>query len=150
MFRSFRCGTLALTLGLVGALAHAQTSPAGLWKTVDDETGKERSLVRIVDSGGVLTGRVEKLLNPEIANPLCDKCSGEQKGQPITGLTIVRGVHQAQGDASTWDGGEILDPANGKSYKVRLTPMEGGRKLAVRGYIGTPMLGRTQTWIRVE
>lgn len=151
MIRSAPSCIVALLLcGVVAGGAHAQATPAGLWKTIDDETGKERSLVRIAESGGVMTGRIEKLLNPEIANPLCEKCSGEQKDQPITGLTILRGVRHSESDASMWDGGEILDPNNGKTYKVRLTPTESGRKLAVRGYIGTPLLGRTQTWLRVE
>ena len=53
-------------------------------------------------------------------------------------------------DSIPGGGGEILDPNNGKVYKVRLKPADGGKKLDVRGYIGAPLLGRTQTWIRVE
>jgi len=59
-------------------------------------------------------------------------------------------VKQNEGDKAMWDGGEILDPNNGKTYKVRLTPGDGGKTLSVRGYIGAPLLGRTQTWVRVE
>ena len=80
----------------------------------------------------------------------CDKCTGERKDQPILGLPIIRNVKANADDATLWDGGEILDPNNGKTYKVRLKPADGGKKLEVRGYIGAPLLGRTQTWIRVE
>ena len=141
----------ALGLGLFAALAHAQATPAGLWKTIDDETKKEKSLIRITESGGVFTGKLEKLLDPG-AKPdaVCDLCSDDRKDKPIVGMTLIKGVKQSESDKGRWDGGEILDPNNGKTYKVRLTPGDAGKTLAVRGYIGTPMLGRTQTWIRVE
>jgi uncharacterized protein (DUF2147 family) len=131
--------------------AWAQASPAGLWKTIDDETKKEKSLVRITDNGGVFTGRIEKLLDPT-AKPdaVCEQCTDERKGKPVVGLEIIRGVKKNADTDNRWDGGQILDPNNGKTYKVRLTPADGGKKLDVRGYIGAPMLGRTQTWIRVE
>lgn len=140
----------AVLLAATGA-AYAQSSPVGLWKTIDDKTKKERSLVRIVEAaGGVLVGRIEKRLDPE-ARPdaVCDKCSDDRKGRPMDGLEIIRGVKKADSEG-LWDGGHILDPEEGKVYKVRLTPADGGRKLDVRGYIGAPLLGRTQTWIRVE
>ena len=142
---------VALGLGLFAAIAHAQATPAGLWKTIDDETKKEKSLIRITETGGVFTGKLEKLLDPA-ARPdaVCDLCSDDRKDKPIVGMTLVKGVKQSDSDKGRWDGGEILDPNNGKTYKVRLTPGEGGKTLAVRGYIGAPMLGRTQTWVRVE
>ena len=141
----------ALGLGLFAAIAHAQATPAGLWKTIDDETKKEKSLIRITEAGGVFTGKLEKLLDPA-AKPdaVCDLCTDDRKDKPIVGMTLVKGVKQSDSDKGRWDGGEILDPNNGKTYKVRLTPGEGGKTLAVRGYIGAPMLGRTQTWVRVE
>jgi uncharacterized protein (DUF2147 family) len=131
--------------------AQAQSSPAGLWKTIDDESKQEKSLVRIAESGGAFTGRIEKLLDPTAAaDAKCDKCSDARKDQPLVGLTIIRNVKHNADDAALWDGGEILDPNNGKTYKVRLKPVDGGKKLEVRGYIGAPLLGRTQTWVRVE
>jgi uncharacterized protein (DUF2147 family) len=142
---------VALGLGLFAAIAHAQATPAGLWKTIDDESKKEKSLIRITEAGGVFTGKLEKLLDPS-AKPdaVCDLCSDDRKGKPVVGMTLIKGVKQSDSDKGRWDGGEILDPNNGKTYKVRLTPGEGGKTLAVRGYIGAPMLGRTQTWVRVE
>ena len=151
MIRHTRPLVAALSLGLFAAIAHAQATPAGLWKSIDDETKKEKSLIRITESGGVFTGKLEKLLDPT-AKPdaVCDKCSDERKDKPLVGMTLIKGVKHSDSDAERWDAGEILDPNNGKTYKVRLTPTDGGKTLAVRGYIGAPLLGRTQTWIRVE
>ena len=130
------------------AAALAQATPVGLWKTIDDESKTEKSLVRIVESGGVLGGKIEKLLDPAKQNDICDKCSDERKGKPIVGLSIIRNAKQDGEDKSVWTGGEILDPNNGKTYRLRLKPLEGGKQLEVRGYVG-PFF-RNQTWIRVE
>ena len=140
---------LALSaLLLASGAAFAQATPVGLWKTIDDETGKEKSLVRISEAGGTLSGKVEKLLDPAKADAKCDKCSDERKDKPVLGMTIIKNVKRDATDATRWDGGEILDPNNGKSYKVRLTPQDGGKALEVRGFIGP--FYRNQTWIRVE
>jgi uncharacterized protein (DUF2147 family) len=141
---------IALSLALVAGFACAQATPTGLWKTIDDKTKAERALVRITESGGVFTGRIEKLLAPD-AKPdaKCDKCDDDRKDKLIVGLDIVRGVKKGSDD-DLWDGGTILDANEGKVYKVRMKPVDGGKQLEVRGYVGMPMLGRTQTWIRVE
>ena len=138
----------AFVAGVVPAAALAQATPVGLWKTVDDETKTEKSLVRITESGGVLSGKIEKLLDPAKQNDVCDKCSDERKGKPIVGLSIIRNAKPDEADKALWTGGEILDPNNGKTYRLRLKPLDGGRHLEVRGYIG-PFF-RNQTWIRVE
>ena len=131
------------------AAAWAQATPVGLWKTIDDDTGKEKSLVRISESGGVLTGRIEKLLDPATKpDAVCDKCTDERKGKPLVGLVIIENAKRDADDPSVWTGGEITDPNNGKSYRLRLKPTEGGKTLEVRGYIGP--FYRNQTWIRVE
>jgi uncharacterized protein (DUF2147 family) len=135
---------LLLCVFAIGA-AHAQESPIGLWRTIDDSTGQEKSLMRITESGGVVSGKVEKLLHPSRPNPTCEKCRDERHDKPIVGLVIIQGVKQ-HGDV--WDGGQILDPDNGKVYTLRLKPLEGGKELQVRGYIG-PFF-RSQTWVRVE
>lgn len=140
--------TLALLLS--SGLACAQATPAGLWKTIDDETGKEKSFVRITETDGVFTGKVDKILNPDKADAKCEACSDERKNQPVMGMTILRGVKADPEDKALFRGGDILDPNNGKTYKVRLKPIDGGKKLEVRGYIGAPLFGRTQTWLRVE
>lgn len=138
---------LALAGGAGLAAAQAAT-PVGLWKTVDDETGKERSLVRIAEEGGVLGGRIERVLDPTTApDAVCSQCTDERKDQPIVGLPIITGMKPAEG-GETWEGGQILDPKNGKVYRLRLKPVEGGAKLEVRGYVGP--FYRTQTWLRAQ
>jgi uncharacterized protein (DUF2147 family) len=142
---------VALVALVLSANALAQATPVGLWKTIDDETKKEKSLVRITEAGGVLSGKVEKFLDPASkADAVCDKCTDERKDKPILGMTIVRNAKQDADDPTLWTGGDITDPNNGKVYKLRLKPTDEGKKLQVRGYIGMPMLGRTQTWVRVE
>jgi uncharacterized protein (DUF2147 family) len=135
----------ALLLVIAVSVAHAQNTPVGLWKTIDDKSGVEKSLVRISETNGVISGRIEKALHPSQSGPLCDKCPGERHDKPMIGLPIIEGLRQ-HGDV--WEGGTILDPENGKVYTVRLKPADGGKTLTVRGYIG-PFF-RTQTWIRVE
>ena len=138
----------ALTLVFAAGIAQAQSTPVGLWKTVDDETKQEKSYVRVTESGGVLSGRIEKLLDPTKQNATCEKCSDGRKDQAVLGMTIVRNARQSADDKDHWEGGDILDPNNGKVYKLRLKPLDGGKKLEVRGYIG-PFF-RNQLWIRVE
>jgi uncharacterized protein (DUF2147 family) len=125
-------------------------APVGVWKTIDDKTRTERAQIRLRETDGVITGVIEALLAPDAdRNAVCDKCSDDRAGQPMIGLEVVRGVRRADSGA-VWEGGTILDAAEGKVYRVRMTPIDGGNKLEVRGFVGTPLLGRTQTWIRVE
>ena len=139
----------ALGLTLLACAAQAQNTPAGVWKTIDDETKTEKSLIRLSESGGVVSGKLEKFLDPATkADLVCDKCADDRKDKPIMGMTLVRNAKQAADDKSVWEGGDILDPNNGKVYKLRLKPLDGGKTMEVRGYIG-PFF-RNQTWIRVE
>jgi uncharacterized protein (DUF2147 family) len=141
----------ACALVIAAAPVFAQNTPVGLWKSIDDDTKKEKSLVRITEADGVLVGRIEKLLDPDRKpDAVCEKCDDDRKDKPILGMTIIRGVAKAPSDAGAWEGGNILDPAKGKVYRLRLMMADEGKKLEVRGYIGTPMLGRSQTWLRVE
>ena len=126
----------------------ALDSPVGLWRAVYKEGQPEKSLVRITEADGVLTGKVEVIHDPEEAKALCVNCKDERKNQPMLGLTILRNV-KPQGDG-VWDGGEVLDPIHGKTYKLRLQLLDGGRKLEVRGYLGMPMMGQSQFWIRAQ
>ena len=141
----------ATAVALLAEAAFAQAAtPVGVWKTIDDKTKSERAQVRITESGGVISARIEKLLAPDAKHDgTCDKCEDDRKDKPIVGMEIIRGVKKAEAE-NTWDGGTILDAAEGKIYKVRLQMADGGKKLEVRGYVGAPLLGRTQTWVRVE
>lgn len=142
--------TIALvTLALAAGTAAAQMSPVGLWKTIDDETKKEKSLVRVVDNGGVVSGRIEKFLDPDTkADAVCDKCSDDRRGKPILGMTILRNLKVGDDDKTVWEGGDVLDPNNGKIFRARLKPINNGKELQLRGYLGP--FYRTQTWVRVE
>ncbi len=141
--------TLLAAVFAVPAAWAADASPVGLWKNVDDVSGKPKALIRITEEKGGLQGKLEKLFRtPEQdQNPRCDKCEGDRKNQLVLGMTIMTGL-KLDGDAYT--GGEILDPDNGKVYKSKMELIDGGKKLQVRGYIGVPMFGRSQTWLRQE
>jgi uncharacterized protein (DUF2147 family) len=139
---------LAAALALVANVAFAQTSPVGLWKTIDDDGKTVKSLVRITESGGVLTGKIEKIMDGAKADAKCDLCTDDRKDKPVVGLEIIRGVKPDADDKNQWSGGTIIDPNNGKVYKTKLWTEDGGKKLNVRGYIG--FLFRTQVWQRAE
>jgi uncharacterized protein (DUF2147 family) len=130
------------------ASAMAQTSPVGLWRNIDDKTGEAKAEIRIVESDGALRGRIEKSLKKDSKpDTVCDECSDDRKGKPIAGLEIIRGGKKAEGK-EVWEGGRILDPENGKEYRASFTPIDGGKKLEVRGYLGP--FWRTQTWNRMQ
>ena len=138
----------AIALSALALPALAQLTPVGTWKSVVEKTGQPKSQIVIEDQGGVLQGRVQQLLRPG-ADPkaLCVECKDALKDQPMVGLPIIQGAKKAA-DKDVWEGGKILDPENGKFYTLRLTPIDGGQKLEVRGSIGP--FGRTQTWVRVQ
>lgn len=137
----------ALVLAVVGATAAMANSPVGQWHSIDDSTGELKSMVVITEQQGVIRGRVEKILRKDVdLNAKCEKCSDDRKNLPIVGIEIIRGAKKAQGK-NVWEGGEILDPENGRIYGLKLTPIENGAKLEVRGLFGP--FGRTQTWVRV-
>ena len=139
---------IAVIFGVSCLPALAQTSPVGLWRNVDDKTGEAKAEIRIVESGGALNGKIEKrLLKDAKPDEVCNECSDDRKGAPILGLEIIRGAKKAEGK-EVWEGGKILDPENGRNYGLRMTPIDGGKKLEVRGSIGP--FGRTQTWIRIN
>ncbi|HOY70413.1 MAG TPA: DUF2147 domain-containing protein [Methylotenera sp.] len=136
-----------VSLGL-SHLAFADATPAGLWKSVDDKSGKPRSLIRITENNGEYSAVVEKgLLATDTGEAVCDKCTDERKGQKIVGMTIVKGIKK-KGD--NFEGGEILDPENGKTYKCKMKLDATGNKLEVRGFIGVSLFGRSQIWTREE
>ena len=144
-----RVAAIACLLAAAWAPAWAQSTPTGVWKTIDDATGKEKSLVRIVESGGVYSGKIEKLLDPSSPqDATCKDCKDDRKDKPVLGMTIIRNVKAHADDKTVFDGGDILDPNNGKVYRVRLKPFDDGKKLEVRGYLGP--FYRNQTWLRVE
>jgi uncharacterized protein (DUF2147 family) len=142
--RILKSGLVMLSLVVSGhALA---ASPYGTWKTIDDETNKAKSLVQLYKGkDGKLHGKIVKLFNPKEKNPRCDKCSGARKNKPIVGLEIISGLSL---DDDVWSGGEVLDPAKGKTYRCKLWVEDGGKKIKLRGYVA--FFYRTQYWYRVK
>ena len=141
--------SVALALLVTAPLAaFAQMTPVGTWHSIDDKTQEIKSEIVITDNGGVLTGRIAKLLRKEAKqDAVCDQCSDDRKDKPMLGLEIIRQAKKADGK-DVWEDGKILDPENGKTYTLRLTPVEAGKKLDVRGSVFG--IGRTQTWVRVQ
>ncbi|MBE0424890.1 MAG: DUF2147 domain-containing protein [Lutibacter sp.] len=130
---------------LIFAIVSHSQSITGKWKTTDDETGKERSIVEIYESEGKVYAKIVKLLEKSEENKVCEKCKGANKNKPLKGLIVIDGLKK---DRNEWNGGRILDPKTGSEYKCYIT-LEGPNKLKVRGYLGFALLGRTQYWHKV-
>jgi len=126
----------------------AEPSPLGTWKTIDDDTHEAKALVEIAEQDGALSGHIVKLFRHpnEIQDPVCKACEGERHDQRVIGMTILWNLRR---DGDEWNGGEILDPEEGKIYRCKLHPTDDGMRLEVRGFIGISLLGRTQVWERV-
>lgn len=131
----------------------AQNTPIGLWKTIDDVTGRPKAIVEIWETPEkTLYGRILKVFQQpgRIQNEVCNACEGERHNKRIVGMTIMENLKRSKGNANEWENGKILDPKNGKTYNCLIRLTEGGKKLNARGYIGMPLFGRTQTWVRVN
>ena len=133
---------IALVLASLAVSGVALADPTGVWRTVDDQTGQAKSLVRITNEGGKYVGRIQQLFGGNV----CDKCEGSYKGKNLSGVTVLWGVSSEGGNK--YGGGTIMDPKNDKRYKVALT--DNGNTMVVRGYVGVSALGRNQTWQRVQ
>ena len=136
--------TLALVL-MTTATINAQ-DVTGKWKTIDDETGKAKSIVEIYKEDGKIYGNIIEILDPKKKNTVCVECKGSDKGKRIEGLVILKGLEK---DGEEYSGGTIVDPTNGKVYKSYIA-LEEDNLLKVRGYIGFSLIGRTQYWIRTK
>ncbi|MCD6675255.1 MAG: DUF2147 domain-containing protein [Burkholderiaceae bacterium] len=158
--RMLAVAAFGAAVGALAPAAHAQAqgqaqaqssvdarSPVGLWRNIDDETKKPKALVRITERDGVYYGRIEKILT-ERTDGVCELCTDERKDQPMQGMQIIDGMRASSDEPGLYEGGRILDPNNGKVYRSRMRVIDGGEHLEVRGFIGAPLFGRTQTWVR--
>jgi uncharacterized protein (DUF2147 family) len=138
-------------MGLDAGIAYAQAidPTIGIWKTIDDKTNQPASLIKIEEINGQLEGTIIKTFPRQNETPLitCNLCKDDRKDKPIIGMKIMTGLKRDS--AGAWSGGTILDPKEGEIYKVKLIT-EDGKKMDVRGYIGIPLLGRTQVWYKAE
>ncbi len=152
MIRKFQMALAVVTIMCLQTVAMAASlSPVGSWKTIDDVTGKPKSIFRITESNGVLQGTVVKTFPSDTyVNGVCVKCVGPYQNKRLEGVTLMRGLTAEANNPGNWSGGKITDPLNGKTYRCALKVTNGGRTLDVRGYIGVSILGRTQVWQRVS
>ena len=139
--------TIAFVLSMASTVAMAQMTPEGLWRNIDDKTGEAKAEIRIAPTAsGALHGKVERALT-QSGEPNCTACTDDRKDKPKVGMEIIRGAKKSATEA-VWEGGKILDPENGKEYTLKMTPLDGGKQLQIRGYIGP--FYRTQIWQRVQ
>ena len=131
---------LLLPLLLCSFGVNAQTV-LGRWTTIDDNTGKPRSVVEITEENGRLIGRIIDLYEKEKRDKLCELCPGDRKNKRVVGLEIIRDMVRT---GNEWGRGTILDPETGKVYDCKIWLEDG--TLKVRGYVA--FFFRTQTWVR--
>jgi uncharacterized protein (DUF2147 family) len=143
--------TIAVVVLLgVGTLAAPAAEPTavGLWEQVDESSGKTESWFKISERNGVYEGNVVKIFPKpgEDENFVCSKCEGSEKGAPVLGLTLIKGM---QRNGLAYENGTIMDPRDGAVYRALMKLSPDGGKLEVRGYLGISLFGRTQVWNRL-
>lgn len=129
-----------------GAIDGQLASPAGLWQPLDS-AGRPLGLIRIFESNGLYYGRIEPSSPTDDRQARCTLCSDDRRNQPIIGLVLMRHLRLVGGE---YIGGDILDPDTGRLYGCSLRLTDGGHELIMRGFLGISLLGRSQTWRRVE
>ncbi|MDX2247069.1 MAG: DUF2147 domain-containing protein [Bacteroidia bacterium] len=136
---------------LLLAVSMKAQSPIGKWKTIDDETGDQKSIVEIFEKDGKLYGKIIQLFRKptEEQDPVCDECDEDDPryNKRVLGMVILEGLKK--GSDNVWEDGEILDPKNGSVYSCYIELID-KNKLKLRGYLGFSLIGRTQYWYRVE
>ena len=150
--KSILAALIGFSCSVIFSLAHAAivSSPIGYWKIIDDVSGKPKSIIQIWKTPDqLLMGKVVKVFSKtgQLQPAICTHCAGNQHNQPVVGMLVLTGLKAKE---QQWDGGKILDPDNGKTYRCALHISESGKKLNVHGYIGLPLFGRSQTWERVD
>jgi uncharacterized protein (DUF2147 family) len=137
-----------LLLSAAAPLRAAEPTAAGLWEQVDDKTGKAESWFKIVERNGVYEGGIVKIFfKPgEDENWTCDKCEGADRGKPVLGLTMIKGMRR---NGLSYENGTILDPRDGSVYRALMRVSPDGQKLEVRGYLGISLFGQSQVWNRL-
>ncbi len=152
MIKMIRFIVVCLAFFFLHTAYAATNSPEGYWRTIDDQTGKARSVMKIwVAPNHVVYGKLATIY-PDPGKDIyqvCSSCKGSKHNQRVLGMTIMEGLTQNKDNPNEWNGGRILDPETGKTYRILITVTDNGQKLQAHGYIGLPMFGRTQTWVRV-
>ena len=120
----------------------------GKWQTIDDETKSLKSIVEIYQDNGVFKGKIIDVLKTDNPNRLCSKCISEKHNRPVKGLEIISNVKELKKNTE-WGDGQILDPENGKTYKLNIKLIN-PFTIQIKGYIGVSLFGRSQYWYKVE
>jgi uncharacterized protein (DUF2147 family) len=147
-----RCLFAALMLFALPVLAD-ESSVVGYWRTIDDVTGKPKAVIRITESQDhTLRGQILKIFpRPGFdQNEVCSHCEGDKHNQRIVGMTVMNNLKLDTDNQNLYTKGSILDPNNGKTYHCNVLLTQNGQQLEVRGYLGIPLFGRSQTWLRVD
>ncbi len=143
---AFAIGTL-LTHACIFATAN---DIVGYWKTIDDHTHQPKAVMQIYTQNNLIYGKVVRgyPINGVVPHETCPNCPAPFTNQPVNGMQVMWDLHYNP-QTGDYEGGKILDPEAGHIYHVMLTPAKDGQSLQVRGYIGIPLIGRTQTWYRL-
>lgn len=132
-------------------IAATNLTPIGDWKTIDDKTSQVLSVVQIyAEKDGSLSGKIIEII-PVLGQKktdLCVECKGSTHNQPILGMRIIWGMIQQEVGSDTWINGHVLDPKSGNIYSGKMTVLNNGQSLKLRGYVLMPMLGRSEIWQR--
>jgi uncharacterized protein (DUF2147 family) len=139
-------GVLALAAVAVAVatsfpLRAAGPTAVGLWEQVDENSGKAESWIKISERNGVYEGNIVKIFfKPgQDENWVCSKCEGSEKGAPVLGLTLIKGMLR----------GTVRDPRDGSVYRASMKISTDRKKLEMRGYLGISLFGRSQVWNRL-
>ena len=135
-----------LGLLLVSIMSAQSQSILGKWKSIDEDTNKDESIIEIYQENGKFHGKIIQLLDLNKKDAVCEKCKGKNKNKSIKGMVIISGLKK---NGKEWSGGKVLDPKNGKQYKCYIT-LQDNNTMKLRGYIGFSVFGRTAFWYRVE
>ncbi|MBU5616654.1 DUF2147 domain-containing protein [Psychrobacter sp. TAE2020] len=137
-----------ITGSLLSTAVFAASLNGSQWQTIDDKTGEKKAIVQLNENAGQVTGKIIKVADKKEAKANCEKCTGSLKNKPIEGLQILTGM-KADGE-NQWSNGKLVDPETGKIYSGKMTLSDNGQSLKLRGYVGSPVFGRSQTWQRIK
>jgi uncharacterized protein (DUF2147 family) len=144
-----RVAVITLVLAATSlAAATAEPTAVGVWEKTG-ESGKPEGWFRIIECNGTYIGRIVKLFATAGQNPSgwrCTQCRGDQRNAPVLGIIFIKGMRR---QGLSYQDGSILDPRDGSIYSAQMQLSADGRQLTVRGYLGIPLLGRTEVWHRL-